>query len=288
MRRIIFPARKFHRRNPTRSTDGFLSPSLPRRGPLRRRYLPRRNGSQEFHANGNDQETVRDRLAAIVGRWKMLFPAHRRLVEQSTPFGYRPYLLFSPGKNRFSDLVYGVSRLKIWFILSGGRGRIVFGRFYFELVLEEKLLCIDVCDGDIYMERDDTRCYINLRKRRRERSVSSISRLIRNFGLHFSTLVSMSRRLRKTRGNVVRVMQRKWICRANIHFHFRKEIRKSLVSNRTIFSNFERRESTYIYAYKSRWIIPEPLESDDLGRCGEEFTKFLVARAHSPLPIVLR
>lgn len=63
----------------------------------------------------------------------------------------------------------------------------------------------------IYMERDDTRCYINLRKRRRERSVSSISRLIRNFGLHFSTLVSMSRRLRKTRGNVVRVMQRKWI-----------------------------------------------------------------------------
>lgn len=138
------------------------------------------------------------------------------------------------------------------------------------------------------MERDDTRCYINLRKRRRERSVSSISRLIRNFGLHFSTLVSMSRRLRKTRGNVVRVMQRKWICRANIHFHFRKEIRKSLVSNRTIFSNFEHRESTYIYAYKSRWIIPEPLESDDLGRCGEEFTKFLVARAHSPLLIVLR
>lgn len=210
MRRIIFPARKFHRRNPTRSTDGFLSPSL-RRGPLRRRYLPRRNGSQEFHANGNDQETVRDRLAAIVGRWKMLFPAHRRLVEQSTPFGYRLYLLFSPGKNRFSDLVYGVSRLKIWFILSGGRGRIVFGRFYFELVLEEKSLCINVCDGDIYMERDDTRCCINLRKRRRERSVSSISRLIRNFGLHFSTLVSMSRRLRKTRGNVVRVMQRKWI-----------------------------------------------------------------------------
>lgn len=196
MRRIIFPARKFHRRNPTRSTDGFLSPSL-RTGPLRRRYLPRRNGSQEFHANGNDQETVRDRLAAIVGRWKMLFPAHRRLVEQSTPFGYRPYLLFSPGKNRFSDLVYGVSRLKIWFILSGGRGRTVFGRFYFELVLEEKSLCINVCDGDIYMERDDTRCYINLRKRRRERSVSSISRLIRNFGLHFSTLVSMSRRLRK-------------------------------------------------------------------------------------------
>lgn len=92
------------------------------------------------------------------------------------------------------------------------------------------------------MERDDTRCYINLRKRRRERSVSSISRLIRNFGLHFSTLVSMSRRLRKTRGNVVRVMQRKWICRANIHFHFRKEIRKSLVSNRTIFpiSSIER------------------------------------------------
>lgn len=163
MRRIIFPARKFHRRNPTRSTDEFLfSPSL-RTGPLRRRYLPRRNGSQEFHANGNDQETVRDRLAAIVGRWKMLFPAHRRLVEQSTPFGYRPYLLFSPGKNRFSDLVYAVSRLKIWFILSGGRGRIVFGRFYFELVLEEKSLCINVCDGDIYMERDDTRCYINLR-----------------------------------------------------------------------------------------------------------------------------
>lgn len=83
-------------------------------------------------------------------------------------------------------------------------------------------------------------------------------------------------------------MQRKWICRANIHFHFRKEIRKSFVSNRTIFSNFEHRESTYIYAYKSRWIIPEPLESDDLGRCGEEFTKFLVARAHSPLLIVLR
>lgn len=93
----------------------------------------------------------------------------------------------------------------------------------------------------------------------------------------------MSRRLRKTRGNVVRVMQRKWICIST--FERKLENPSSRIERFFPISSIER---AYIYAYKSRWIIPEPLESDDLGRCGEEFTKFLVARAHSPLPIVLR
>lgn len=82
------------------------SPSPSKRIPSRLvTLLTTRNGSQELHANGNDQAK---RLAATVGRWKILFrSARRRLLEQSPPpFGYRPYLLFNPGEDRFSDLVY--------------------------------------------------------------------------------------------------------------------------------------------------------------------------------------
>lgn len=118
------------------------SPSPSKRIPSRLvALLTTRNGSQELHANGNDQAK---RLAATVGRWKILFrSARRRLLEQSPPpFGYRPYLLFNPGEDRFSDLVYMFRVflcLKICppLILSRERGgtrqaNLLFGRFYFE------------------------------------------------------------------------------------------------------------------------------------------------------------
>lgn len=126
------------------------SPSPSKRIPSRLvTLLTTRNGSQELHANGNDQAK---RLAATVGRWKILFrSARRRLLEQSPPpFGYRPYLLFNPGEDRFSDLVYMFRVflcLKICppLILSRGRdgtGEFIIRKILFrmvELVLEEEI-----------------------------------------------------------------------------------------------------------------------------------------------------
>lgn len=184
MRRIISPARKFHRRNPI---HGWIPLLPPEEDPL---------DGVTYHAGTAagirfgipmQMVTTRKRAEAVwppprVGCWKILFPIHQRLVGQSPPFGCRPCLLFNLGEK--GGIVFPIPFTGQYFWFKNLLPRLLsqverVGELYSQDFISngrysKKNKCLHECLQQRYIgEGRYDSCYINL-ERRGERSKSGI------------------------------------------------------------------------------------------------------------------